>query len=198
MGGFCYVNQCLTTYLNSVTQDKGAGFGKLISSPNMGAPTAGNSCGLANGACASLAQFRLDNRALSVTRAPSWGQKAPLIFRRSVGQAGGRLSRSELRPGETPRTRLCSQRVPTTRNLLELMTTPVAQQVQGFLAQTSMACSGIKVARRSLRPSPPGTARNGLRPAMLMGRPWSNGRTASVGGAGTGAKVTRYRLRCPR
>merc|ERR1711871_1517193 len=61
--GFCYVNQCLTTYLNSVTQDKGAGFGKLISSPNMGAPTAGNSCGLANGACASLAQFRLDNRA---------------------------------------------------------------------------------------------------------------------------------------
>merc|ERR1712159_411385 len=61
--GFCYVNQCLTTYLNSVTQDKGAGFGKLIKEPNMGAPTAGNTCGLANGACASLAQFRLDNRA---------------------------------------------------------------------------------------------------------------------------------------
>merc|ERR1712159_936581 len=61
--GFCYVNQCLATYLNSVTQDKGAGFGKLIKEPNMGAPTAGNTCGLANGACASLAQFRLDNRA---------------------------------------------------------------------------------------------------------------------------------------
>merc|ERR1712159_780578 len=61
--GFCYVNQCLTTYLNSVTQDKGAGFGKLIKEPNMGAPTAGKNCGLANGACASLGQFRLDNRA---------------------------------------------------------------------------------------------------------------------------------------
>merc|ERR1712159_512118 len=61
--GFCYVNQCLVTYLNSVTQDKGAGFGKLIKEPNMGAPTAGKSCGLANGACGSIALFRLDNRA---------------------------------------------------------------------------------------------------------------------------------------
>merc|ERR1712164_164488 len=61
--GFCYVNQCLTTYLNSVTVDKGAGFGKLINSPNMGAPTAGKSCGQANGACGSIALFRLDNRA---------------------------------------------------------------------------------------------------------------------------------------
>merc|ERR1712159_539038 len=61
--GFCYVNQCLTTYLNSVTQDKGAGFGKLINSPNMGAPTAGKSCGQANGACGSIALFRQDNRA---------------------------------------------------------------------------------------------------------------------------------------
>merc|ERR1712164_128823 len=61
--GFCYVNQCLVTYLNSVTQDKGAGFGKLIKEPNMGAPTAGKNCGLANGACASIALFRLDNKA---------------------------------------------------------------------------------------------------------------------------------------
>merc|ERR1712196_695072 len=61
--GFCYVNQCLVTYLNSVTQDKGAGFGKLIKEPNMGAPTAGKNCGLANGACGSIALFRLDNRA---------------------------------------------------------------------------------------------------------------------------------------
>jgi len=61
--GFCYVNQCLATYLNSVTQDKGAGFGKLIKEPNMGAPTAGKNCGLANGACASIALFRLDNKA---------------------------------------------------------------------------------------------------------------------------------------
>merc|ERR1712159_153898 len=83
--GFCYVNQCLTTYLNSVTQDKGASFGKLIKEPNMGAPTAGKNCGLANGACASIAQFRLDNRAALSYTAPSWGQSAPLIFRRSVG-----------------------------------------------------------------------------------------------------------------
>merc|ERR1711871_215830 len=61
--GFCYVNQCLTTYLNSVTQDKGASFGKLIKEPNMGAPTAGKNCGQANGACGSIALFRLDNRA---------------------------------------------------------------------------------------------------------------------------------------
>merc|ERR1712164_131831 len=61
--GFCYVNQCLTTYLNSVTVDKGAGFGKLINSPNMGAPTAGKSCGQANGACGSLALFRTENLA---------------------------------------------------------------------------------------------------------------------------------------
>jgi len=61
--GFCYVNQCLATYLNSVTQDKGAGFGKLIKEPNMGAPTAGKNCGQANGACGSIALFRLDNRA---------------------------------------------------------------------------------------------------------------------------------------
>merc|ERR1712159_619298 len=61
--GFCYVNQCLATYLNSVTQDKGAGFGKLINSPNMGAPTSGKSCGQANGACGSIALFRQDNRA---------------------------------------------------------------------------------------------------------------------------------------
>merc|ERR1712196_296998 len=61
--GFCYVNQCLVTYLNSVTQDKGASFGKLVNSPNMGAPTAGKSCGQANGACGSIALFRQDNRA---------------------------------------------------------------------------------------------------------------------------------------
>merc|ERR1719421_226767 len=61
--GFCYVNQCLVTYLNSVTQDKGAGFGKLIKEPNMGAPTAGKNCGLANGACASIALFRKENLA---------------------------------------------------------------------------------------------------------------------------------------
>merc|ERR1711871_937824 len=61
--GFCYVNQCLATYLNSVTQDKGAGFGKLIKEPNMGAPTAGKNCGQANGACGSIALFRLENRA---------------------------------------------------------------------------------------------------------------------------------------
>ena len=60
--GFCYVNQCLVTYLNSVTQDKGAGFGKLIKEPNMGAPSAGKNCGQANGACGSIALFRLDNR----------------------------------------------------------------------------------------------------------------------------------------
>merc|ERR1711871_369053 len=36
--GFCYVNQCLATYLNSVTQDKGAGFGKLINSPTWVTP----------------------------------------------------------------------------------------------------------------------------------------------------------------
>merc|ERR1712159_60240 len=61
--GFCYVNQCLTTYLNSVTADKGAGFGKLINSPNMGNPSAGGSCGMANGACGSIALFRQENRA---------------------------------------------------------------------------------------------------------------------------------------
>ena len=60
--GFCYVNQCLASYLTSVTQDKGASFGKLIKEPNMGAPTAGKNCGLANGACGSIALFRLDNR----------------------------------------------------------------------------------------------------------------------------------------
>merc|ERR1712159_671839 len=61
--GFCYVNQCLVTYLNSVTQDKGASFGKLIKEPNMGAPTAGKNCGLANGACGSIALFRQENLA---------------------------------------------------------------------------------------------------------------------------------------
>ena len=60
--GFCYVNQCLASYLTSVTQDKGASFGKLIKEPNMGAPTAGKNCSLANGACGSIALFRLDNR----------------------------------------------------------------------------------------------------------------------------------------
>lgn len=59
--GFCYTNQCLDTYLTSVTQNKGADFGKLIKSPNMGAPSAGKTCGLANGACATLGVFRLDN-----------------------------------------------------------------------------------------------------------------------------------------
>merc|ERR1719248_220623 len=74
--GFCYVNQCLVTYLNSVTQDKGAGFGKLIKEPNMGAPTAGKNCGQANGACGSIALFRQDNR-------------APLSYKRSqLGGAG--------------------------------------------------------------------------------------------------------------
>merc|ERR1719399_1891185 len=61
--GFCYVNQCLVTYLNSAAQDKGAGFGKLINSPNMGAPTSGKNCGQANGACGSIALFRQENRA---------------------------------------------------------------------------------------------------------------------------------------
>merc|ERR1712159_938101 len=61
--GFCYVNQCLTTYLNSVTADEGAGFGKLIKSPNMGAPTTGKNCGLANGACGSIALFRNESLA---------------------------------------------------------------------------------------------------------------------------------------
>ena len=59
--GFCYTNQCLDTYLTSVTQNKGADFGKLIKEPNMGAPSAGKNCGLANGACATLGVFRLDN-----------------------------------------------------------------------------------------------------------------------------------------
>merc|ERR1712072_913298 len=59
--GFCYTNQCLTTYLTSVTQNKGADFGKLIKEPNMGAPSTGKTCGLANGACATLGAFRLDN-----------------------------------------------------------------------------------------------------------------------------------------
>jgi len=59
--GFCYTNQCLDTYLTSVTQNKGADFGKLIKEPNMGAPSAGKTCGLANGACATLGVFRLDN-----------------------------------------------------------------------------------------------------------------------------------------
>merc|ERR1712078_585731 len=36
--GFCYVNQCLESYLTSATSDKGAGYGKLVSSPNMGKP----------------------------------------------------------------------------------------------------------------------------------------------------------------
>ena len=59
--GFCYTNQCLDTYLTSVTQNKGADFGKLIKEPNMGAPSTGKTCGLANGACATLDAFRLDN-----------------------------------------------------------------------------------------------------------------------------------------
>merc|ERR1719160_813538 len=44
--GFCYVNQCLESYLTSATSDKGAGYGKLVSSPNMGKPGSGT-CGLA-------------------------------------------------------------------------------------------------------------------------------------------------------
>ena len=59
--GFCYTNQCLDTYLTSVTQNKGGDFGKLIKEPNMGAPSTGKTCGLANGACATLGVFRLDN-----------------------------------------------------------------------------------------------------------------------------------------
>merc|ERR1719248_132131 len=78
--GFCYVNQCLVTYLNSVTVDKGAGFGKLINSPNMGAPTAGKSCGQANGACGSLALFRTENLApLSYTCSKLGGPTANTI-----------------------------------------------------------------------------------------------------------------------
>merc|ERR1711871_1482248 len=78
--GFCYVNQCLATYLNSVTQDKGASFGKLIKEPNMGAPTAGKSCGQANGACASLALFRTENLApLSYTCSKLGGPTANTI-----------------------------------------------------------------------------------------------------------------------
>merc|ERR1712072_818818 len=45
----------------SVTQNKGADFGKLIKEPNMGAPSTGKTCGLANGACGTLGAFRLDN-----------------------------------------------------------------------------------------------------------------------------------------
>merc|ERR1712072_1247613 len=56
-----YTNQCLDTYLTSVTQNKGADFGKLIKEPNMGAPSTGKTCGLANGACATLGVFLLDN-----------------------------------------------------------------------------------------------------------------------------------------
>jgi hypothetical protein len=59
--GFCYANQCLQSYLTSVTQNKGADFGKLIKEPNMGAPSTGKTCGLANGACATLDAYRLDN-----------------------------------------------------------------------------------------------------------------------------------------
>merc|ERR1711959_504598 len=43
------------------TQNKGADFGKLIKEPNMGAPSTGKTCGLANGACGTLGAFRLDN-----------------------------------------------------------------------------------------------------------------------------------------
>merc|ERR1712118_46138 len=44
--GFCYVNQCLESYLTSATSDKGAGYG---------------TCGLATASCASLAAYRAAN-----------------------------------------------------------------------------------------------------------------------------------------
>merc|ERR1712118_49557 len=58
--GFCYVNQCLESYLTSATSDKGAGYGKLVSSPNMGKPGSGT-CGLATASCASLSAYRVAN-----------------------------------------------------------------------------------------------------------------------------------------
>merc|ERR1711869_180414 len=60
--GFCYVNQCLESYLTSATSDKGAGYGKLVSSPNMGKPGSGT-CGLATASCASLSAYRVANAA---------------------------------------------------------------------------------------------------------------------------------------
>jgi len=58
--GFCYVNQCLESYLTSATSDKGAGYGTLVSSPNMGKPGSGT-CGLATASCASLSAYRVAN-----------------------------------------------------------------------------------------------------------------------------------------
>merc|ERR1719335_1783152 len=46
--GFCYVNQCLESYLTSATSDKGAGYG---------------TCGLATASCASLSAYRVANAA---------------------------------------------------------------------------------------------------------------------------------------
>jgi len=60
--GFCYVNQCLESYLTSATSDKGAGYGTLVSSPNMGKPGSGT-CGLATASCASLSAYRVANAA---------------------------------------------------------------------------------------------------------------------------------------
>jgi len=58
--GFCYVNQCLESYLTSATSDKGAGYGTLVKSPNMGKPGSGT-CGLATASCASLSAYRVAN-----------------------------------------------------------------------------------------------------------------------------------------
>merc|ERR1719420_502258 len=60
--GFCYVNQCLESYLTSATSDKGTGYGTLVSSPNMGKPGSGT-CGLATASCASLSAYRVANAA---------------------------------------------------------------------------------------------------------------------------------------
>ena len=67
--GFCYVNQCLESYLTSGTSDEGAGLGKLISSTNMENPGSGT-CGLANAVCASLAAYRNEN--ITPSRNSSW------------------------------------------------------------------------------------------------------------------------------
>merc|ERR1711924_402024 len=54
--GFCYVNQCLESYLTSATSDKGAGYGTLVKSPNMGKPGSGT-CGLATATGAPAATY---------------------------------------------------------------------------------------------------------------------------------------------
>merc|ERR1712124_11430 len=47
---------------SAATSDKGAGYGTLVSSPNMGKPGSGT-CGLATASCASLSAYRVANAA---------------------------------------------------------------------------------------------------------------------------------------